>query len=130
MKEIKLRKVNLEKAKAIINEIKEIGELKGTILANRNGDLIAENLGKEFDTKNFAAMCASVLESAEQLGQDVHDQKIGKIIAELKNGQIIIIRECRSEIFFSFVLEKYSKVEKIFKNLEKFCKEILLKNDI
>ena len=88
----------------IIDEIKKIGELKGIVLANRKGDVIVENFELGFEANIYAAMCASVLESAESLGKNIQSQKTGKIVAELMGGQSIVIIECMENFFFSLVL--------------------------
>ncbi|MBA7654873.1 hypothetical protein ES703_62766 [subsurface metagenome] len=116
----KLKQVNL-----ILNEMKNEGKLKGVVLAKRNGNLIAENIENNFDGSTFAAMCASVLESAEDLKKTLGSKKISKIIADLESGQTIIIIECDSKTFISFILEKESQIEQILKKIEDYCVKIL-----
>jgi len=116
----KLKQVNL-----ILNDMKNEGKLKGVVLAKRNGDLIAENIENNFDGSTFAAMCASMLESAEDLKKTLGVKKIRKIIADLESGQTIIIIECDSKTFISFILEKESQIEKILKNIDEYCMKII-----
>lgn len=114
-----------EQLNLILNDMKNKGKLNGIVLANRDGDLIAENIENNFDGNTFAAMCASVLESAEDLKKTLGSKKISKIIADLENGQTIIIIECDSKTFISFILEKDSQMERIFKNIDDYCLKIL-----
>ena len=116
----KLKQVNL-----ILNDMKNEGKLKGVVLAKRNGDLIAENIKNNFDGSTFAAMCASMLESAEDLKKTLGVKKIRKVIADLESGQTIIIIECDSKTFISFILEKESKIGQILKNIEEYCMKII-----
>lgn len=116
----KLKQVNL-----ILNDMKNEGKLKGVVLAKRNGDLIAENIENNFDGNTFAAMCASMLESAEDLKKTLGVKKIRKVIADLESGQTIIIIECDSKTFISFILEKESKIEHILDNIEDYCMKVI-----
>ena len=110
----------------ILDEMKSRGKLKGVILANRNGDLIAENMGVDkFDGTTFAAMCASVLESADDLRKDLGVNKVFKIITELESGKIIIIIELDKKRFYSFVLGKQSKIEPILNDLDNYNQKII-----
>ncbi len=116
---------NSDTIKTILNAMKTEGKLKGVVLAKRNGDLIAENIENDFDGHTFAAMCASVLESAEDLKKTLGSKKLRKIIAELESGQTIIIIECDNTSFLSFILKKESKIEPILNNIEKYCQKII-----
>jgi len=114
-----------EQLNLILNDMKNEGQLKGVVLAKRNGDLIAENIEDDFDGSTFAAMCASVLESAEDLKKTLGSKKISKIIADLESGQTIIIIECDKKTIISFILEKESKIDKILKNIDEYCMKII-----
>jgi predicted regulator of Ras-like GTPase activity (Roadblock/LC7/MglB family) len=117
-----------QKILSVINEMKNIGGLTGVIFADCNGELIAENFSEDFDGNKFAAMCASLIESAEGIAETTGSNKIGNIITELENGQMIIILNCDDNSFFSFVLEKESKFEPIIKNIEKYKRKINITN--
>jgi len=114
-----------ERIKQVLNEMKTIGKLRGILFANRNGDLIAENIKTDFDGNTFAAMCASVLESAEDLRKNLSSKKLKKIIVELESGQIIIMIECNSNTFLSFILAKESNIDPILNKIEDYCMNIL-----
>jgi len=115
---------NSLKINLILDEMKEMGHFKGIMLSYRNGRLIAQNIGNNTDFNEFAAMCASVLESAEGLGKSFGATKTGKIIAELGNYTIIII-ECNYDIFLTFILNNDSQIELVFKNLNDFSQKII-----
>jgi len=108
----------------ILDEMKEIGKFKGILFSKRNGVLITENIGKGVDYDEFAAMCASVLESAEGLGKTFGVKKIGKIIAEL-GEQTLIIVECGNKTLLTFIIEKESKIDLVFENLDKYNRKII-----
>lgn len=108
----------IEIINSMLNEMKKIGQLEGIVFANQNGDLIAENINIEFKASNFAAMGASILENAEDLGKSLNSGKVGKITAELENGQTIIIIQYNKKAFFCFILGKQSKMESIMNYLD------------
>ena len=113
-----------QKISLILDEMRELGKFRGIMLSYRNGGLIAQNIGNNTDFNEFAAMCASVLESAEGLGKSFGAMKLGKIIAELGNYTIIII-ECNNDIFLTFILNNDSQIELVFKNLAEFSQKII-----
>ena len=114
-----------EHIEEVLNEMKLTGKLKGVLFANRNGDIIAENIINNFDGNIFAAMCASILESAEDLRKNLSSKKLKKIIAELENGQTILIIECNNNTFLSFILDKESKIDPILNKIEEYCMKML-----
>lgn len=110
--------------KLILNEMKKLGKFKGVLLSTRDGGLIAENIGKKVNYNEFAAMCASVLESAEDLGKTFGVNKIGKIIAELEDQAVIIV-ECDNKRFFAFIIENESEIDLVLNDLAKYNQKII-----
>jgi len=106
----------------ILAEMKDLGKLKGVLLAYRDGGLIAENIDKNSDYSELAAMCASVLERAEGLGQ-ITGGKISKIIAELDKQTIVII-ESEKDTFLTFLIDKDSNFGIILNKIEDFNQKI------
>lgn len=123
-KDIYLQSRVSQKINLILDEMKELGKFRGILLSYRNGGIIAHNVGDKPDFNEFAAMCASVLESAERLGRNFGEKKLGKIIAELENHTIIIFK-CNNEIFLTFILDNESQIENIFKNLADYKQKII-----
>ncbi len=111
-----------KKLELVLEEIKNVGKLKGVILADRDGGLITENVGEDRDYNEFSAMCASVLESAEGLGQNIGG-KVNKIITELDKQTIVIIK-CENKTFLSFLIEKDSHFELVLKKISDFTQKI------
>ena len=114
-----------EQIEKVLIEMKVIGKLKGVLFANRNGDIIAKNISNNFDGNTFTAMCASILESAEDLRKDLSSKNLKKIIAELESGQTILIIECNNNTFLSFILDKESNIDPILNKIEEYCMKIL-----
>ena len=115
---------NLEKLKLILDEMKNIGNLEGIFLAYRDGGFITENLNKNIDGNKFSSMCASVLESAEELGKTIEDKKINKIITEIEKISILIFK-CDESIFLTIIINEESKIGLIFDQLEIYIQRIL-----
>ncbi|MFX1324916.1 MAG: roadblock/LC7 domain-containing protein [Promethearchaeota archaeon] len=103
----------------VLNNLKEKGDFIGFLLIDRNGEIISENVSVNMDSKKFASMCASVLESALGLGQTVGSQKINKIIAELDEKTVLIIQMNDNKNFISFILGDESNFS-FFEQLESY----------
>ena len=107
----------------ILEEIKDKGNLLGTIFADRNGNLISENIGSEFSGKHFSSMCASVLESATGLGQTIGNRKVKKIIAELEEETIILL-ECNEKTFLTLIIKDDSTYNVILSHLQDYIQKL------
>lgn len=117
----------IEEIKLILEEVKEKGDLLGIIYATRDGSLIFENIGNDFDGKKFSSMCASVLESATGLGQTIGNSKVSKIITELEEKTIIIV-EVDDRTFLTLVAKAESQVNLILDHLPDFSKKLTALN--
>ncbi|KKL82445.1 hypothetical protein LCGC14_1984680 [marine sediment metagenome] len=113
-----------EELSRVLGEIKGKGNLSGTIFADRDGRLIFENIGNEFNGTQFSSMCASVLESAAGLGQTIGNRKIKKIITELEEKTIIIV-ECNDKTFLTLLVNYNSKVELILSHLQDYIQKLV-----
>jgi len=117
-------KQKLEIINSILNEMKRLGKLEGLIFANRDGGLITQNVSKNVNIHEISSMCASVLESAENLGQTIRSEKLGKIITELDDKTIIIVK-CDENTFLTLIINEQSKIGLILDQLDKLIKKII-----
>ncbi|MFX1411701.1 MAG: roadblock/LC7 domain-containing protein [Promethearchaeota archaeon] len=117
-------KQKLEILNSILNEMKRLGKLEGLIFANRDGGLITQNVSKNVNIHEISSMCASVLESAENLGQTIRSEKLGKIITELDDKTIIIVK-CDENTFLTLIINEESKIGLILDQLDKLIKKII-----
>ena len=108
----------------IMDVIKENGKLLGVLFAFRDGGLIAENFEEKIDFDNFTSMCASVLESAINLGRTMGDKKTTKIITEL-GTQTIVITECDEKTFLVFDLNHESNFNVILEKMEDYIRKMI-----
>ncbi len=115
---------NLKEIRQILDQIKDLGKLDGVMLANRDGVLIVENINVRSDYNEFAAMTASVLESAEDMGNTIGINKIGNILAELENQSIIIIKCDNTNTFLTLIFKKESNIERVLQKLDDYCQKI------
>ncbi|MFW9952353.1 MAG: roadblock/LC7 domain-containing protein [Candidatus Thorarchaeota archaeon] len=88
----------MEKLSHELSNLKSQGNLSGILFSERSGKLIKALYDNEFDFEEFSSMCASVLESALELGRAMGDKKVKKIITELEQ-KIIILLECDRKTF-------------------------------
>jgi len=125
MNEIELPKPQkIEKLNQILGELKNKGRLLGVLFAYRNGGLIAKDFKEPLDFNKFTSMCASVLESATDLGRTMGDRKVNKIIAELE-GQTIVIIECDEKMFIVFDIDYESNFNIILEKIEVYIRKII-----
>ena len=115
---------SLKNMDAILDEIKEKGHLKGVLLAFKDGGLISEVGDNGLDRSQFSAMCASVLESAEGLGQTIGEGKISKIITELEDQSILLVK-CNVKTFLVLFFKSDSKISYVTKNLDGYIQRII-----
>ena len=106
------------KLSIMLEELKVEGNFEGIILANRNGEIINDNIGKNTDSRKLASMCASVFESAVGLGETMGSQKIIKIIAELEKTSILMVEIKDKKVFLIFIINDQSNSSFIFNQLE------------
>jgi predicted regulator of Ras-like GTPase activity (Roadblock/LC7/MglB family) len=106
------------KLSIMLEELKVNGNFEGIILANRNGEIINDNIGKNTDSRKLASMCASVFESAVGLGETMGSQKIIKIIAELEKSSILMVEIKDKKVFLIFIINDQSNSSFIFNQLE------------
>ena len=109
----------------IVDEIKEQGNFHAALLAFKDGGIISEVGGDGRDSNQFSAMCASVLKSAEGLGQTFGETTVGKIITELEDQSIIIIK-CSEKTYLVLFLKHDTKVDFITKNLDGYIQKIII----
>ncbi len=125
MNEIELPKPQkIEKLNQILRDLKSKGRLLGVLFAYRNGGLIAKDFKEDIDFNIFTSMCASVLESATDLGRTMGDRKVNKIIAELE-GQTLVIIECDEKTFIVFDIDYESNFSIILEKIEVYIRKII-----
>jgi predicted regulator of Ras-like GTPase activity (Roadblock/LC7/MglB family) len=108
----------------IVDEIKDQGNLQAALLAFKDGGIISEVGGNGRDINQFSAMCASVLKSAEGLGQTFGEENVGKIITELENQSIMIVK-CSEKMYLVLFFKLDTKVDFITKNLDDYIQKII-----
>jgi len=112
------------KLSLMLDELKVKGKFEGIILANRNGEIVNDNIEKNTDSRKLASMCASVFESAVGLGETMGSQKIIKIIAELEKTSIIMVEIKEKKVFLIFIINDQSNSSFIFNQLEDYIHKI------
>ena len=111
-------------ANQLLHELNQKANLDGIIFAYRDGGVIIEIIGNEFNSKNFTSMCASVLESAVGIGETMGNRKINKIITELAEKTIFIF-ECDIKTFLIMIVKKDSNINLIFSKLQEYIQSLI-----
>ncbi len=108
----------------MLDELKIKGKFEGIIFANRNGEIIKDNIEKNTDSKKLASMCASVFESAVGLGETMGSQKIIKIIAELEKTSILMVEIKEKKAFLTFIITNHTNSGFIFNQLDDYIQKL------
>ena len=100
-----------DKIGKILNKLKRGGNFAGVLLSNRDGELneSVDDVKESLNSKEYDAMCASALKSAENLGHEISNRKVVKIISELENYTILFIG-CTEKTFLTLITHNESKV--------------------
>ncbi|MGQ4872572.1 MAG: roadblock/LC7 domain-containing protein [Promethearchaeia archaeon] len=106
-----------------LEEMKDKGNLSGILYAYRDGNLIIDSLNEKLDAKNFAAMCASVLASAETLKTMIRNQEFIKITAELKNINILLMG-CDDKTYIALLFDNEANIDPLLNNIDYYLKKI------
>lgn len=115
---------NIEKLNFIINNIKEQGNLSGVILSHKDGRLIVENTEGRYNFNEFIPLIASALRSAEGIGDCVSGRKVKKIIAQLENISIMILKTKTKNAFLALIINEESFISPILKDLDNLSQKI------
>ncbi|MHA2038990.1 MAG: roadblock/LC7 domain-containing protein [Candidatus Hodarchaeales archaeon] len=108
----------------LLDELKIKSKFIGVIFADRNGEIIYENIEDRADIKMLTSMCASVFESAVGLGETMGNQTIIKIIAELEKTSILMVEVKDKNVFLIFIINNHTDSSFIFDNMEDFIQRI------
>ena len=108
----------------ILDELKVKGKFKGIIFANRDGEIINENIEGNADSRKLTSMCASVFESAVGLGETMGNQKIVKIIAELEKTSVLMVGIKEKKVFLIFIINNQADSSFIFDYMEDYINKI------
>ena len=115
----------IQKLKEILEEIKSKGVLIGVLLSDREGTLILDNFSKELDKSLFSSMCASVFESALEIGRKSGDLKLVKIVTEIGDLSVLILW-CDEKRFLTLFANYDSNIKVLFDEIQDYIKKIVL----
>ncbi|MBY8990223.1 MAG: hypothetical protein KGD58_05675 [Candidatus Lokiarchaeota archaeon] len=107
----------------ILSDLRSQGNFTGVFLAKRDGELIDENVENFIDSKELVSMCASVLVGATELSETMGNQQVNKIIAELNEETIFIVKVNKNS-FLICILNAQSNSRLIVENLEEYIQKI------
>jgi predicted regulator of Ras-like GTPase activity (Roadblock/LC7/MglB family) len=122
----KMNNIDNNELSLILDELQVKGKFKGIIIANRNGEIMNENIGNNEESKKLTSMCASVFESAVGLGETMGNQKIVKIIAELEKTSILMVDIKEKKVFLIFIIDNQADSSFIIDNMENYVQKISL----
>jgi len=115
---------NIDRLSQIIQRLKEKANLSGIILSYRDGRPIVKEIEGVHQIDQFIPLIASALRSAEDLGITVNGSTLHKIIAQLENFSIMILKCSSKNVFLTLIINEASNLKPILENYEELSKKI------
>ena len=115
---------NIDRLTQIIQSLKEKANLSGIILSYRDGRPIVKEIEEVHQIDQFIPLIASALRSAEDLGITVNGSNLHKIIAQLENVSIMILKCSGKDVFLTLIINEDSNLKPILENYEELSKKI------
>ncbi|MBY9008052.1 MAG: hypothetical protein KGD63_15025 [Candidatus Lokiarchaeota archaeon] len=113
-----------EKLSDILIEIKKEGKFSGVFLSYLDGRLLIKETQENYNLKDFIPMIASVLKSADGLGKTIGGRKLNKIIAQLEDISLMILRNNERNMFLTLIINEFSRVNSVLDNINIYFKKI------
>ena len=113
-----------EKVSTFLRKLKEEIGFTDILISTKDGKKLVRNLETKFHSKKFSAMCASVLRSAQDIGNAADDRNVDKIITRLEDKNIIIMN-INENFFMILVCNENAKVKRFLDSKEKYLEKIL-----
>ncbi|MGC8812787.1 MAG: roadblock/LC7 domain-containing protein [Candidatus Aenigmatarchaeota archaeon] len=113
-------KSELEK---ILIKLKEIGGVKGSVIAKAEGLLVASTLPSEINSKIVAALAAAIIKSSNFTAKELGIGELEYTIIKSTNGNYVCF-SIDSELVFSSLLYKDVNLGMVIVKMEKAIKEI------
>jgi predicted regulator of Ras-like GTPase activity (Roadblock/LC7/MglB family) len=113
-----------EKVSTFLRKLKEEIGFTDILISTKDSESEITNLETKFHSKKFSAMCASVLRSAQDIGNAADDRNVDKIITRLEDKNIIIMN-INENFFMILVCNENAKVKRFLDSKEKYLEKIL-----
>ncbi|MFX1236800.1 MAG: roadblock/LC7 domain-containing protein [Promethearchaeota archaeon] len=114
-----------KKLEELLAELKLKGNLIGVMLVSREGNVVSNNFKRDIDKTTFSAMCALAIESADTLRDILSEGTSLKIITELNNCSIILMK-CSNALFLVFFVGNSSNMDPVIDKIDDYIKKIIL----
>jgi predicted regulator of Ras-like GTPase activity (Roadblock/LC7/MglB family) len=113
-----------EKLSSFLGKLKKEIGFTDILVSTKDGKKLVRKLETKFHSKKFSAMCASVLRSAQDIGNAADDRNVDKIITRLEDKNIIIMN-INKEFFMILICNENAKVKRFLDSKEKYLEKIL-----
>ncbi len=108
----------------IITNIKTIAKLSGIILSYLDGRLIVKETDLDYNMEEFIPMVASVLKSADGLGKTIGGRSLQKIIAQLEDISLMILKSDEKNVFLTLIINDSTNVDTILEHINGYFDKI------
>ena len=108
----------------IITDIKTIAKLSGVILSYLDGRLIVKETDLDYNMEVFIPMVASVLKSADGLGKTIGGRSLQKIIAQLEDISLMILKSNDKNIFLTLIINDNTNMDPLLEQINDYFDKI------
>ena len=108
---------------SLLDEIRENFNINDILFSFRDGTPLVDNT-RGFEEQDLSTMCASILASAEGLGETLGTSRTSNIITDLED-YTLIVRGCDESTFIALIVQNDSVVGEIFEELDYYVSRII-----
>lgn len=112
-----------EKIDGMVNRIARIGGIRTCALISRDGVLLGKKTISDFNEAWFAAMCATILASAESVAVIMKAEAPSHVTIQTSDGNIILIRS-GEKLFIAVHVDSSAENEETYNALYTVAEEI------
>ena len=107
----------------VLDEIRENFNINNVLFSFRDGTPLVDNT-RGFKDHDLSTTCASILASAEGLGETLGTSKTSNIITDLEE-YTLIVRGCDERTFIALIIQNDSVVGDVFEELDEYVSKII-----
>jgi predicted regulator of Ras-like GTPase activity (Roadblock/LC7/MglB family) len=120
-----MKKLEIQSLQKELEKLKEISDIIGTALVNRNGLLVSSRLPRDVDERKICAMAATMFGAIETAASTIESNSIDNLTVEFNELQLIIMEVDERMILVSLLNVNinlgliFIEIEEAIKNIKK-----------
>ncbi len=115
--------VSKKELEDILKELREVGDILGSLIIRKDGLLIISKLSQDVDARNVSAMAAAIVGTAETSANELKIGKFKKVLVDATDGQYVAIGSGK-EAFLVCLINKNANIGLVLISMEKASNKI------